>query len=441
MPAEPMNSVTAMRTPGAQSPTNVSEDRARPGDPGWLGKDNPNYLLNLFTVLLLASALIIMVVVGAAIDRIYSSAMVRNAQQSAISVVNLIMQAEVEHLLRPGTDGRMVLSVDQADIERLNVQMYRYLKPFSMHKVKMYALDKTIIYSTDASLIGRVDIDNEDLDAVMASAQPFAELQRKKDFAELGGGKIEDASIVEAYAPTFDANNRMLGVFEVYVDITKTRREIFNVLAMTIAALAVVLSVCLFSLYVPMKRGTLGLIAAHHEVKELATRDYLTGAYNRRYINERVKEEFHRMRRQTSSELITKSIGFIMADIDHFKKVNDSHGHVVGDQVLREVSHRLKAALRDYDVLCRYGGEEFLIMLPHTGEHEAMAVAQRLRQNVIRQPVTVADIDPIAVTVSFGVAISMDGGEQPEQAVIERADQALYLAKKGGRNQVVLGPG
>lgn len=430
MSVEQAITANTIGAPVAQAPMDKS--------PAWLSKDNPQYLLNLFTVLLAASALVIMLVVGAAIDRIYSSAMVKNAQESAMSVVNLIMSAEVDNLLKPGPDGRLMLSVDEADLDRLNAQMYRYLKPFSMHKIKMYTPDKKIIYSTDASLIGRVDKGNEDLDDVMASGEPFSELQRKKDFVELGGGRIEDASIVEAYAPTFDANHKILGIFEVYVDITKTRQEISNVLILTMSALAIVLFMCLFSLYVPMKRGTLGLIKAHHDVKELATKDYLTGAYNRRYINERVKEEFHRMRRQTSTESIKKSIGFIMADIDFFKKVNDTYGHVAGDQVLREVSRRLKEGLRDYDVLCRYGGEEFLIMLPHTGEQESMVVAERLRQSVISLPVNVDEIEPISVTVSFGVATSMDGGE-PEQTVIERADQALYKAKNGGRNQVIFG--
>lgn len=143
------------------------------------------------------------------------------------------------------------------------------------------------------------------------------------------------------------------------------------------------------------------------------------------------------MRRQPRTEQTEKSIGFIMADVDYFKKINDSHGHVAGDQVLREVARRLKQGLRDYDVLCRYGGEEFLIMLPHTGEFEAMEVAQRLRQSVISLPVTIEDIGPIAVTMSFGVATSTALNE-PEQAVIARADEALYEAKRGGRNQVVL---
>jgi diguanylate cyclase (GGDEF)-like protein len=403
----------------------------------WLDKTHPNYLLHLFTALVAASAVIIMLVVGVAIYWIYSSAMVKNAEASAISVVRAIMSAEVDNLLHEAPDGMPMLSVNQADMARLNQQMHRYLKPFSMHKIKIYAPDKKIIYSTDVSLIGKIDKDNDELEKVLVSGEPLSELEQKKEFPELGGERIHNASIVEAYSPIFDASHRLLGVFEVYVDITKTRVAIVNVLLLTMAVLGAVLSLCLFSLYVPMKRGTFSLIMAHRELKDLATRDYLTGAYNRRYINDRVKQEFHRMRRQDSGDQIKKSIGFIMADIDFFKKVNDTYGHSAGDEVLREVSHRLKEGLRDYDVLCRYGGEEFLIMLPHTDEHDAIQVAERLRQSVAHIPVIVDDIGSVPVTVSFGVASSDDGSEA-EHAVIERADKALYLAKEGGRNRVVL---
>lgn len=402
-----------------------------------LDKSNENYLLHLFTALLLASALTIMLVVGVAIYAIYSSAMVKNAEAAAISVVKAIMSTEVDYLLQKAPDGNLVLAVRKADISRLDLQMRRYLKPFNMHKIKMYTPDKKIIYSTDPSIIDKIDKDNKTLAAVLDRGEDFSKLERKKDFADLGGGRIHNASIVEVYSPIFDTHHRLLGVFEVYVDITQTRVAIAKVLLLTMTALGAVLSVCLFSLYLLMKRGTLKLGAAHRELKELATRDHLTGAYNRRYFDERVEQEFYRMRRQNGTELVNESIGFIMADIDNFKNVNDSHGHVVGDEVLREVAHRLSAGLRDYDVLCRYGGEEFLIMLPLSSQHDAMQVAERLQQSVIGTPILIKGIGPLPVTVSFGVSTSADASES-EDAVIARADQALYRAKEGGRNRVFL---
>lgn len=286
----------------------------------WLDKGQPNYLLNLFTALLVGSALLIMLVVGSAIYLIYSDEMVENAGASATSMANFIMRTEVDTLLQEGPDGLLMPTLNKADVATLDVKMQRFLVPFNMHKITLFSPGKKIIYSTDAQLIGKIGQDNEDLDRVIASGKPMADMysseEQIKDAAELGSALMTDAAIVEAYSPLFDSRHQLLGVFVVYVDITKTREAISNVLLLSLSALGAVLFLCLFSLYRPMKRGTLSLITAHRELNDLATKDYLTGAFNRRYINERVKQEFHRMRRQIDTELIKKSIGFIMADID-----------------------------------------------------------------------------------------------------------------------------
>lgn len=403
-----------------------------------LHKGNPNYLLNLFTALLVASALIIMLVVGTAIYLIYSSAMIKNAENAAINVVNLIMSAEESNLIKSDGLGQRLVLIEPQHMERLDQQMRRYLVPFRMHKIKLYAPDKKIVYSTDARLIGKVDLANTVLEGVLRSGRAVSALERKKEFPELGGGLIVDAAIVEAYSPIFDAQHQVIGVFEVYVDITKTREAIFTTLMLSMTALGVVLGICLFSLYVPMKRGTLKLIIAHRELNDLATKDFLTGAYNRRYLADRVRLEWLRMRRQINTGLASKPIAFIMADIDFFKKINDSYGHAAGDLVLRAVASRLQAGLRqDYDVLCRYGGEEFLLMLPQSHPQEAVQVAERLRQCIVGMAFDIEGVGPVPITVSFGVATSNNLSES-QQLVIERADHALYQAKERGRDRVVL---
>ncbi len=400
-------------------------------------KSNEHYLLNRFKALLAASSLIIMVLVGIAIYWIYSSAMVKNAETSAISVVKAIMSAEVDNLLQEAPDGRLILAVNNSDLARLDLQMQRYLKFFEMRKITLFTPDNKILYSTDPSIIGQVHHD-EDLNTVISSGEALSRLQRSTNVTDLGTERVQNAAIVEAYAPILDAGRRLLGVFEVNADLTKTRDAVLNVLWLTMTALGAVLSMCLYSLYLPMKRGTLDLIDALRELKVLSTVDYLTGAYNRHYFDNRIKQEF--FRRRDDVNLHQESIAFIMADIDYFKNVNDTFGHITGDEVLRQVSRRLKERLRDFDVMCRYGGEEFLIMLPLADEHGAMMVAERIRQNVIGTPVQVDGVGDVAVTVSFGVACSRDGAES-EQTVIERADGALLLAKQRGRNQVVLAPG
>ena len=121
-----------------------------------------------------------------------------------------------------------------------------------------------------------------------------------------------------------------------------------------------------------------------------------------------------------------------MIDVDHFKRVNDQHGHAVGDQVLQRVSQCLRAPLRESDFVSRFGGEEFLVLLPHTDEAGACLVAEKLRQAVENAP------DPTAglVTISVGLAMS-DPAQDDQDAAVQMADARLYGAKQGGRNRVV----
>ncbi len=167
------------------------------------------------------------------------------------------------------------------------------------------------------------------------------------------------------------------------------------------------------------------------EVQRLATTDGLTGIYNRRHFFILAEHEVQRARRARHS------MGVIMVDVDHFKRVNDSHGHAAGDQVLRSVAERCQQNIRAVDILGRYGGEEFAILLPEADMAIALAVAERLRQCVASAPVSV-DGHAISVTLSLGVAVLTDEGDDLE-AVLYRADAALYAAKQAGRNRVVLG--
>ncbi len=123
----------------------------------------------------------------------------------------------------------------------------------------------------------------------------------------------------------------------------------------------------------------------------------------------------------------------IMADLDHFKAVNDSHGHLVGDKVLKEVAARIRAALREFDVVGRFGGEEFVILLENTSHHTAQQIAQRMRQRIASQPIRVAG-QSLDLTISQGLAVRRDGDDAHE--LLQRADVAMYKAKQQGRNCV-----
>jgi diguanylate cyclase (GGDEF)-like protein len=167
------------------------------------------------------------------------------------------------------------------------------------------------------------------------------------------------------------------------------------------------------------------------DVRENSLRDDLTGCFNRSHALEVVESELRRARRSNSP------VSLIMFDIDHFKDVNDRFGHLAGDAVLSAVGARMRDVLRGSDLKCRYGGEEFLVLLPETPVEGAKRVADTLRRDVADLQVRWKD-ETITVTASFGVTVALPS-EIDIQSIIGRADAALYRAKQQGRNCIRLG--
>ncbi len=164
---------------------------------------------------------------------------------------------------------------------------------------------------------------------------------------------------------------------------------------------------------------------------EVAVRDALTQLYNRRFFSARLEEEVQRARRQPVP------VALVLVDIDHFKRINDTYGHAVGDEVLQRVAEVLQAQARPYDVAARFGGEEFVLMLPGSTAAEGAAVAERIRQAV--QALRLASLEGGAspqITVSLGVA-ELAGAPDDADALLRRADAAMYRAKHDGRNRIV----
>lgn len=174
------------------------------------------------------------------------------------------------------------------------------------------------------------------------------------------------------------------------------------------------------------------LIVAHEALRKEATHDYLTGVWNRAGILAILERECARMVRTKGK------IAVIMADIDHFKAVNDTYGHLAGDDVLREVCRRMQAAVRSYDSIGRYGGEEFIIVLPDSETLSGTQQAERLRNGVGAKPVETAGLS-IPVTLSLGVAVMNQNHSDDYQSLLRIADAALYRAKESGRNRTCMG--
>jgi len=166
------------------------------------------------------------------------------------------------------------------------------------------------------------------------------------------------------------------------------------------------------------------------ETRELSLRDGLTGCFNRGYALDALEAELHRSRRTGAP------LSILMFDVDHFKTVNDRFGHLWGDDVLSAIGAQLGLSMRASDIRCRYGGDEFLVILPETPALGAHKVADALRQDIAKLRVG-DDARPMAVTVSIGIAAAA-AGELDPKSFIQRADEALYRAKSAGRNRLCL---
>jgi two-component system cell cycle response regulator len=179
----------------------------------------------------------------------------------------------------------------------------------------------------------------------------------------------------------------------------------------------------------------------HERLKRVGLTDGLTGVNNRRFFDQRVSEEVARALRTR------EPLACMIMDIDHFKQINDLHGHQAGDQILRQTAALIREQLRNSDVLARYGGEEFAVVLPDTNARSAFEIAERIREDIAGYRFTVKEHNhalPLSVTISIGIAV-MGAGTIPADieplmtSLIKKADTALYDAKNSGRNCVVLG--
>ncbi len=167
----------------------------------------------------------------------------------------------------------------------------------------------------------------------------------------------------------------------------------------------------------------------HEQMYESALRDGLTKLFNKRYFNDRLDGELRFALRHGSA------LAVLMIDVDHFKRINDTRGHVSGDAVLAEVAARIQNAVRNEDVVARFGGEEFVIISRATRRAEALLLGERLRRTIAARPIIVEDGAPVSVTVSVGVASYPEVEVKAPEDLIEAADKALYRAKTGGRDR------
>ena len=284
---------------------------------------------------------------------------------------------------------------------------------------------------SDINPISREKMQKEVLELAAAGQRNFFSLLHR-----LADGRIINVE-VSSYPITLDGREILFSIMQ---DVTarveaerKARVRFVLIMALLLLALVVQSIMVLFLTRSNLRRrraesvmlkAKLETEAVNAELKRLATTDTLTGVYNRRYFEDVIAVEVKRAGRYGDA------VSLLLLDIDHFKSINDVHGHLVGDQILIGLTARVGEHLRSTDVLARWGGEEFVVLLPHTNVLQALPLAEKLRALIAETPFPVAG----RVTASFG--ISEYHAPETIHAWMKRADEALYQAKALGRNRV-----
>jgi diguanylate cyclase (GGDEF)-like protein len=237
------------------------------------------------------------------------------------------------------------------------------------------------------------------------------------------GASVGEMSIIESTLPSaYVVASQPSSVFPIHSELIHTLVSETSPFGRNLVRLLIHL----------MKANTQRIVQDLAQIGELSDQadvDALTGLYNRRWLNSAI------VRLMERAQAGKQPLCVLLLDVDHFKKYNDAHGHLGGDQALTAMGHILKTAVRPADFACRYGGEEFMVLLPHTAREGALAAAERIRHATERQAITASDGSALpGITVSIGMAV-IDANATPE-SLIAAADAQLYRAKAEGRNCV-----
>ncbi len=376
----------------------------------------------------------IFTLVSYGIYKVFYAHNVSVAENEAVNLGQMLFEQEINRFIVYDTNGDATLKIGKKQLKQLDEKIHNHLKPLKISKIKLFSKDTEIVYSTDQEIIGRTDSNNPKLKKAL-SGHVVSNLE-KKDVTDIKGEKSFSFDVVEAYIPVRDKKGQIVGSFEVYLDITRYRDELKAIMAASMKLISAVLLFVFGFFYILMRKSVNKLTQAEKSLKLLSITDGLTGIYNRRYLLSRVEEEFERQKRLNETNKSVMSVGYMMVDIDHFKEINDTYGHQCGDSVLKELSNRLSNSLRRYDVIGRYGGEEFLIILPNTEPDEIRRIAERIWKTVREEPFYLNKTLSCAVTVSIGISC-LSKRDKDIKTAIKRADEALYKAKEMGRDRIV----
>ncbi len=383
--------------------------------------------LKRFCITAVLSSLVLMILTGYTVSQQYEKYVVQLAESNAERLAASIVRAHRKEL-DSALQKAPLLPPQLIELDRT---LRAFIAPYDLVKIKLFTLDGVVIYSTDMSIIGKKSLDNKPLHIALQGGSS-SNIQHKGQIRDLKNERRFDVDVVESYVALKSVSGEVVGAFEIYQDMTEFHNDIRHgaiVLAsIVLTILAIILAVAVFF----MRKAAKQMLIKQQQLEQLATVDMVTNVYNRAEITRRLEAEWERCNRQETDE---KKVGLMMLDLDHFKQFNDRFGHQVGDELLKRVAHRLQGELRLYSDLGRYGGEEFMVLIPEITPVELTRIASRILKLVSQQPFSVNSHE-LKVTISIGCAVARQSDINSDE-LIKRADECLYAAKDAGRNCVV----
>lgn len=390
-------------------------------------------LMRLLVTTALVSMVVVVLLSGYGFYRIFSGFVISSAKNDSVRLSRVMIDQQKPLLIDAVSSHSIDLIVHETDIQPLDHNLRHFLQPFGIVKIKIYDRHKRIIYSTEPALIGKVDEKNRRL-ANALSGNIDAKLVTKDKIQDLAEEQLLDVNVVETYVPITSETGAVLGCFEVYVNVTHYREQIRSGLIVMSSLVVLVLGAMFGLSYLLIRRGFDQLGHAREKLESMAKTDALTDIANRGQLMVRGQEEFDRLARYSKKNQLVLSLGCLMLDLDHFRRINDAKGYLAGDHVLKGVAQRLKECVRPYDVIGRYGGEEFIVLLPDTNLEQSLQVAERIRNSIAADVFEYEGVQ-IPVTASLGVSCSNEN-DRGLNDLLKRADEGLCKAKTAGRNQV-----
>lgn len=396
---------------------------------------NPRNLLNLLAITLVVSVGITLLVASYGVTQVMGRHVTDDAEKSAILLGRWMSQREIAGYIHSNAIGQYSLSIPKSEYANLEQKLRPTLELMKIVKIKIFDLNERIIFSSDSSVVGVRDEGNETLLKALAG-ETSSSLETKEQVTDLKHESRFQVDIVETYVPIYARDGSIVGAFETYQDATRFQQRIRSSIFTIMGILGGVLILALGFAYLSVRKASGQVELAQEQLSQLATRDFLTDLYNHREITRIGRKCFVEYQRKVADSA-PAAMSLIMLDIDDFKPINDTHGHLFGDEVLRQFSQLLRSSLRECSLIGRYGGEEFLVLLPGVERSTALGIAERLCHAFSDTSLGI-DRKRVNVTASLGVSSTIEADVELSQ-VIQRADAALYEAKRAGKNRVCSG--